>query len=168
MKKSVIIILMALILVSGAYAKLNLKLEGAGHIAIGDDTAIMLDGGGIVDINERFAVRFILLRLQFDPTALYLSTGSEVDGLIYFPMANSSILPYGVAGLQLNSWEDYTLLQLNIGGGAEFGSPQSALRPFAELIIGIMSLSYDTGFGDYSDSETVIGIRGGIRYDLGK
>lgn len=164
MKRTIIIVLTALVLVTGAYAKLNLKLEGAGHLAMGDGTAFMLDGGGIVDLNERLAVRFILLRLQFDPTALYLSTGSEVDALMFFPMANSTILPYGIAGLKLNSWENYTFLQLNIGGGAEFGSPKSALRPFAELIIGIMSMSH----GDYSDSETVIGIRGGVRYDLGK
>lgn len=163
MKKTLIIVIVAMLLVSGAYAKLNLKLEGAGGLDLGDETAFMLDGGGIVNINERLAVRFIVLRLQFDPTAFYLSTGSQVDGLVYFPIANSTITPYGIFGLQFNSWEDYSLLQMNIGGGAEFGSPRSALRPFAELVIGI----YSQSVGDYDSSDTVVGLRGGVRYDLG-
>ncbi len=163
MKKTFLIMLTALILVSGAYAKLNLKLEGAGSLELGDDTAFMLDGGGIVNVNEKLAVRFLMLRLQFDPTAFYLSTGARVDALIFFPMANTPVVPYGIAGLEFHTMEDYSEMYLNLGGGAEFGNPRSSLHPFAELVIGI--ISFDTPYGD--DSDTVIALRGGIRYDLG-
>ncbi|HHS49865.1 MAG TPA: hypothetical protein ENN07_01990 [candidate division Zixibacteria bacterium] len=161
MKKTILIALATLILAGGAFAQLNLKLEGAGHLAISDgENAFSIDGCGILHMNDMFAFRAQAFMLEFDPMKFYLGTGLIVDGLIFFEVP-ANITPYGILGLHLFLEDNYNQMLLNFGGGSEFGS--GALRPFAELIVRILSVSWS----GHSDSANSVSIRGGVRFDLG-
>lgn len=158
--KKLLVVTVGLLLVAGvSYAELPFTVEGAANLTIGEGTTLFgVGGGALFDVTEKIRVRATVLNLNLtEGTALYLGTGMNLDAL--FSFAPSRIAPYGVGGFHLNTAENFTSLNLNVGGGAEFVSEKN-LTPFVEAVLGIASISW----GGVSSSSTSISIRGGVRF----
>ena len=164
MRKLSIVVLLVMFAASFAFAKLPLALEGAMGIGISNgSTAISLDGGALLDITERVKARATVLSLNLSGgSGVYIGTGVGLDGILYFPL--KQMKPYGIMGLQFTSASGWSNFGLNIGGGVEFALHNSPIRPFGELVIGVLSTSYSSGGYSSSSSNTIVNIRGGIRF----
>jgi len=158
--KRVLVFTVALLVFAGvSHAELPFTVEGAANLTIGEGSTLFgISGGALFDITEKIRIRATLINLNLtEGTALYLGTGMNLDVLLSF--AASKIAPYAVGGFHLNTMENFTSLNLNIGGGAEFVSEKN-LTPFVEAVLGIASFS----FGGMSESSTSVAIRGGVRF----
>ena len=156
------------VLAGASFAGKHNPMVGGGlGFASVDDVYFVFSAEGIVPIKNSLCLRASFFNVNAgDVTTINFgnSVVSGIDLLYYFDGVSSGFTPYGFGGLGISSIEDYTMFKFGVGGGAQFDLKGSNLKPYAELGIGMVNTSYDSDYGDASESDFVFGLMFGIRF----
>jgi len=162
MKKVIFIAMVLFAVITTASAKKYSPMAGGGlgFQLVGDNVAFVMSAEGMVPIYNSLYARTTLLSIAAgDNTVFTFGTGTGV-GLVYF-FPSRQMEPYAGAGLSLTTSSGYTNLVFEFGGGAQFELKNSPIKPYAEAILGIVSVSGDYY---YDDTDIMFSLMFGIRF----